>query len=120
MSTVVSWNLQVAVRDGQLDDFRSLMSEMVESTRAEAGAQAYEWFLTEDGTTCHIYERYADSDAMMVHLGTFGSMFAERFLSCVEPTGFSVYGDPSDEVRGVLDGFGAVYLGWFGGFTLTT
>ena len=120
MSTVVSWNLQLAVRDGRLDDFRSLMNEMVEFTRAEAGAQAYEWFVTEDGTACHIYERYADSDATMVHLATFGSVFAERFLSCVEPTGFSVYGDPSDEVRGVLDGFGAVYMGWFGGFTLTT
>jgi len=116
MSTVVSWNLQLAIRDGRLDDFRSLMNEMVESTRAEAGAQAYEWFVTEDGTTCHIYERYADSAAAMVHLGTFGSTFAERFLSFVEPTGFSVYGDPSDDVRGVLDGFGAVYLGPFGGF----
>jgi hypothetical protein len=52
----------------------------------------------------------------MIHLGAFGSKFAERFLSCVEPTGFSVYGDPSDDVRGVLDGFGAVYLGPFGGF----
>lgn len=116
MSKVVSWNLQLAVRAGRLDDFRSLMAEMVDSTRTEDGAQAYEWFIGEDGAVCHIYERYADSAATMVHLGTFGSMFAERFLSCVEPTGFSVYGDPSDEVRGVLDGFGAVYLGPFGGF----
>ncbi|MGB5303327.1 MAG: antibiotic biosynthesis monooxygenase [Gemmatimonadota bacterium] len=116
MSTVVSWNLQLAIRDGRLDDFRSLMNEMVESTRAEAGAQAYEWFITGDGTVCHLYERYADSAATMIHLGAFGSKFAERFLSCVEPTGFSVYGDPSDDVRGVLDGFGVVYLGPFGGF----
>jgi quinol monooxygenase YgiN len=116
MSTSVSWNLQLAVRDGRLDDFTSLMAEMVESTRAEDGTQAYEWFISADGTTCHICERYADSAAAMFHLATFGAMFAERFLSCVEPTGFSVYGDPSDEVRAVLDGFGADYLGWFGGF----
>ena len=116
MSTEVSWNLQLAVRDGRLDDFRALLHEMVESTRAEAGAQGYEWFITEDGTVCHINERYADSDAAMVHLGAFGSRFAERFLACVEPTGFSVYGDPSDEVRAVLDGFGAAYLGPLGGF----
>lgn len=117
MSNVVSWNLQLAVREGRLEDFRSLMNEMVESTRAEDGAHAYEWFISEDGTACHIYERYADSAAAMVHLATFGSRFADRFLSCVEPTGFSVYGDPSGEVRGVLDGFGAGYLEWFGGFT---
>lgn len=92
------------------------MKEMVESTRAEDGAEAYEWFISADGGTCHIYERYADSGAAMVHLGTFGSRFAERFLACVEPTGFYVYGAPSDEVRSVLDGFGAVYLAEFGGF----
>jgi quinol monooxygenase YgiN len=116
MSTVVSWNLQLAVHDGRLDDFRSLMHEMVESTRTEEGTQAYEWFVSENGTACHLYERYADSGAALIHLAAFGSRFAERFLSCVAPTGFYVYGDPSDEVRGVLDGFGAVYLGSFGGF----
>ena len=116
MSEVVSWNLQLAVREGRLDAFRSLMEEMVESTRAEAGAQVYECFLSEDGGACHFYERYADSAAARDHLGTFGSRFAERFLACVEPTGFYVYGAPSEDVRAVLDGFGAVYLGRFGGF----
>jgi quinol monooxygenase YgiN len=115
MSTVVSWNLQLAVRDGRLDDFRTLMREMVESTQAEAGALVYEWFLSEDGKACDLYERYADSTAAMAHLGTFGSQFAERFLACVEPTAFHVYGDPSPEVRSVLSGFGAVHYGWFGG-----
>ena len=27
MSTVLSWNLQLAVRDGRLDDFTTLMNE---------------------------------------------------------------------------------------------
>jgi quinol monooxygenase YgiN len=117
MSSVVSWNLQLAVRDGRLEDFRALMREMVESTEAEPGTQAYECFLSGDGTVCHIYERYADSAAALAHLGTFGSRFAERFLACVEPTSLSVYGDPSPEARAVLDGFGAVYLGPFGGFS---
>ena len=34
----------------------------------------------------------------------------------VEATRF-VYGEPSDEARAALDGFGAVYLGTFGGFS---
>ncbi len=117
MSTVVSWNLQLSVREGRLDDARALMHEMVESTREEAGTQSYEWFLSEDGTVCHIYERYADSDAAMAHLGNFGSKFAERFLECFEPTALCVYGEPSDDARAALDGFGAVYLGTLGGFS---
>jgi quinol monooxygenase YgiN len=116
MSNTVSWNIQLAVRDGQLDALRTLMGEMVESTKNESGAQAYEWFLSADGTTCHIDERYDDSAAVMVHLGGFGANFAERFLACVEPTGLNVYGEPNDEARAALDGLGATYLGTFGGF----
>jgi hypothetical protein len=65
---------------------------------------------------CHVHERYADSAAALVHLGNFGAKFAERFLQCFEPTDLYVYGEPSDEVRATLDGFGATYLETFGGF----
>lgn len=116
MSAVVSWNLQLAVRDGQSASLEHLMKEMVEATRSEPGSEAYEWFLSEDGSTCHIYERYADSAAVMTHLATFGARFAERFLGCLDVTAFHVYGNASDEARAVLDGFGAVYLAPFGGF----
>jgi quinol monooxygenase YgiN len=117
MSSVLSWNLQVSVPDGRGDDVRALMDEMVESTRAEPGALGYEWFLSADGSTCHICERYVDSGAAVSHLGGFGSKFAERFLECLAPTGLHVYGEPSDEARAIFDGFGAVYLGTFGGFS---
>lgn len=116
MSTTVSWNLQMSVRDGCLNDARNLMTEMVAATEQEPGTHGYEWFLSEDGKTCHTNERFADSAAVMVHLGNFGSKFAERFLACFEPTSISVYGDPSAEARAALDGFGATYLGWLGGF----
>jgi quinol monooxygenase YgiN len=116
MSSTVSWNLQLAVRAGQLDAFRSLMEEMVEATRSEPGTLVYEWFLSEDGTLCHLYERYADSKAALVHLGNFGAKFAERFLACVDPTDFFVYGDPDAPAREVLLGFNADFLGNFGGF----
>ena len=117
MSGIVSWNLQLSVNEDQLETFRGLMAEMVESTQAEPGALAYDWFLSEDQTQCHIYERYADAEAVMAHLGAFGTKFAERFLACVTPTAFHVYGNPEAEAREVFDGFGAVYFGPFGGFS---
>lgn len=116
MSKTVSWNLQLAVRDGHLDDVRELMSDMVAATEEEPGTLGYEWFLSADGKSCHINERYANSEAVMAHLGNFGSKFAERFLACFEPKLLSVYGDPSAEARAALDGLGATYLGWLGGF----
>jgi len=117
MSASVSWNLRVTIREGLLEEFRALMLEMVESTKAEAGTQGYEWFIGADERSCHINERYSDSDAAMAHLGNFGTKFADRFLGCVEPTSLNVYGEPSDEVRAALDGFGPEYLGTFGGFS---
>ncbi len=116
MSNTISWNLQMSVRDDRLNDARDLMNEMVVATQQEPGTQNYEWFLSGDDKTCHINERYADSEAVMVHLGNFGSKFADRFLACFEPTSLSVYGNPSSEARAALDGFGATYLGWLGGF----
>jgi quinol monooxygenase YgiN len=116
MGDQISWVVELAVKPGQLESFRALMREMVESTRAEPGALSYEWFVREDGSVVHIYERYADSPAALAHLAGFGEKFAERFLGMVEPTRVSVYGNPSAEARSVLDGFGANYLGDFGGF----
>lgn len=116
MSGTLSWNLQLSVREGRLGDVRALMAEMVASTMNEPGALGYEWFVTQDGATCHICERYADSSAALAHLGTFGATFADRFLACLQPTSFTVYGEPSAEAKAALDGLGAAYLGPLGGF----
>lgn len=104
MPRTISWNLQMSVRDGRLNDARDLMAEMVASTREEPGTQGFEWFLSADGKSCHINERYADSEAAVVHLGNFGSKFADRFLACFEPTSLSVYGEPSAQARATLGG----------------
>ena len=116
MTSESSWVLQVAPKPGKLDEFTSLMGEMVESTSNEPGAVAYEWFVSDDGSQIHIYKRYADSDATLAHLGAFGENFAERFLGAVDPTGFTVYGSPSDALREGLAALGPTYLGPFGGF----
>ncbi len=116
MSDVVSWMAEVSIKSGQLDNFKALVEELVQSTRNEPNTQAYEWFLSEDNGSCHIYERYADSAATMTHLGTFGEKFAERFINVVDFTRFTVYGAPNDEVKGVLSGFGANFMGQLNGF----
>src|SRR6186713_2829888 len=110
MDDRISWVLEVAVKPGQLEPFRALMGEMVESTRAESGAMDYAWFVAEDGAVVHLFERYADSAAALAHLGTFGERFAGRFLDAVVPTRLTVMGSPSDEAKAALDGFGATYL----------
>jgi len=91
---------------------------MVESTRTEAGVLSYQRFVTEDGEAVHVYERYADSGAALAHLKTFGKLFGARFQSMVNRTRFTVFGMPSDELRQVLNGYGATFLRPFGDFAI--
>ena len=83
----------------------------------ERGVLTYERFVSEDGTSVHVYERYADSAAAVAHLRLFGKKFGGRFVGMVDRKRFTVFGTPSDELRKMLDEFGATYLGPFGGFS---
>ena len=110
MNDNVFWLLELAVKPGCADAIEPLMTDMVASTRRdEPGTLSYEWFVDESAGTVHIHERYADSAAVMAHLDNFGEKFAERFLGSMEPTRLAVYGEPSEEVREALSGFGAVF-----------
>lgn len=119
MSKHVYWMLELDLHAGRKDDFHALMDEMVKATREnEPGALGYEWSLSADGTRCHIFEHYANSEATMVHLGNFSDRFAGRFLDILSPTKFVVYGSPDQQVRDALAPFGAIYMQPVGGFTL--
>jgi quinol monooxygenase YgiN len=110
MEGEVSWLVELAVKQGQLDNFRRLTAEMVESSRREAGVLSYQRFVSEDGKSVYAYERYADSTAALAHLRAFENTFSRRFLDMVDRRQFTVFGNLTDELRMVLDRFGAAYL----------
>jgi quinol monooxygenase YgiN len=116
MNRQISWHVELAIKPGQLESFRVLTGEMVDSTRREPGVLGYQRFVSEDGKTVHAYERYEDSAAALVHLRTFAKAFADRFQDMVERNRFTVFGHPTDELKAALDGFGAIYLKPYGDF----
>ena len=116
MEGQVSCVIELAVKPSQLGAFKSSMEEMVAGTSSEPQTRNYEWYISSDGGTVHIYEKYADSDAMITHVSGFMQKWAERFLAAVDPTRFTVYGSPSDAARELLAGFGGTYLAPWGGF----
>ena len=124
MSDNVFFIVELEVKPGQADDLRSVMREMANLTRTdEPGTLNYDWFLTEDGTACHIYERYADSAAAVVHSATFPAELGQRSQAFL-PTRLTAYGTITEEIRqkriepllAVLPGLPVVYLDPFGGF----
>ena len=117
MNNNIYWIVELSVKDGELDNFRSLMTEMVDATQAnEPGTLNYEWTISEDSKTIHIYECYADSAAAVTHMNAFGEKYAERFMAAVDQTRFVVYGNPNNLAKEVLTGVGAVFMSPFGGF----
>jgi len=98
----VYWRLELNIKPGKLEAFRAITKEMVAFGRLhEPGTLHYELSINTDGTECHIYERYVDSDAALVHMSNFKTHFSERFMDCVQPTKFVVYGHPSDKLKAV-------------------
>ncbi len=118
MGQDVSWMLELSVAPERGPEFQTLMKEMISATETnEAGALNYEWSLSDDGGTCHIFERYVSSDAAMAHLATFGATFASRFLELLKPVRFMVYGAPNQEVKQALAAFAPSYMVSVGGFS---
>jgi hypothetical protein len=61
MGEHVSWQVELAVKPGQLESFRGLTREMVEFTKSEAGVLVYERYVSGDARSIFVYERYTDS-----------------------------------------------------------
>ncbi len=116
MDRQVSWLVEVEVKPGQLETFKTLVNDMVESTSPEPGTLSYEWFVSDDGNVVHIYERYADSEALLSHFQGFLEKFVDRFTASVDLKRFFVYGEPSSEAREALAGLDPIFLGTLGGF----
>lgn len=116
MSNNVFFVLELEVKPGQAEGLRAVMREMLDLTRTEPGTLNYEWFLSDDGTSCHIYERYVDSEAVMAHGATFPENLNERFQA-FRPTRLTVYGKVTAALREAVGGFAPSFLQPLGGFT---
>lgn len=86
------------------------------ASREEPGTLAYQYSVSADKSTVHIFERYRDSDAFVFHVKeTFGP-YTERFLELVTVASLVVRGNPNAAARKALDSFNASYMTLFGGF----
>jgi quinol monooxygenase YgiN len=117
MESEIAWLVEIAVAPGALEPVRALMDDMVASAESEPGTLSYAWFVSADGTSVAIYERYADDAAVLTHQARFAERFATRFQAAVAVTRFTVFGAPGEAVRATVGGLDPTYLGPFGGFS---
>ena len=112
----ISWWVELTIRPPDVNAYRDLTREMIEFARTEPGTLIYDRYLDNDGLTIHVFERYVDSTAAVAHIRNFDVLFAHRFHGMIERKRFTVFGDPSTELRHLLDRFGARYVGLLDGF----
>lgn len=114
---IVHWVYEVTVKDGQLQNLKDLIVEMVAHTKAsEPETLGYDWVVSEDGTRGQVQERYATSEAALAHLATFNRDFAERLGTMVDLARFTVYGHPSAALKQEIADSKPIYFEDVAGF----
>ena len=93
------WIVDMVVEPGKLEEFKTLMAEMVVSAKAEPGVLDYEWFLGADGRTVSIHERYRDAQASADHSAKFREKYAPKFFALAKPGKFVFLGEVTAERR---------------------
>ena len=117
MSGYIVTDFQLSIKEGKLEDFKSIVNNMVGITELnEPNTLVYEYHINEDGTECHLLETFKDSDAFMAHLGNVGHMF-ETLFGFSTMTRAKIFGNPSTELQQALNPLGVEYFGHFNGVT---
>jgi hypothetical protein len=106
----------LSIDPSDFDAFAELIQPIVAATRKEADTSIYEYLVNADRTEVHIIERYR-TPGLLPHVEQTFTPFAERFLRLAKIERLFVYGDTTPAIRAKLDGFGAVYLTPFAGFS---
>ncbi len=102
------------IAPADLAAFKQVAAEALELTIPEPGTLHYDWFFSEDETKCVVREIYADSDAMLAHLGNVGELLG-RLIELgggLEPEGF---GSPSAALAEAIAPFNPTMYGHFQG-----
>ena len=114
MGDEIAWRVELSVKPDQVGDLLALTDEMVEAASIEIGCLSYQRFISPDGESVHVYERYSNAAVALTHLTVFFNRFGARYASMVDRKGFTVYGAPSSELRQMLDQFKPQYFRPFG------
>jgi quinol monooxygenase YgiN len=101
------------VRDGQLEGFKRQAAEMMRLTREkDTGTLAYDWFLSNDGTECEVWEAYVNADAFVEHALNVREARAVMFAEFACDHKMAFYGDPSPRLVALVAKAG-VDAEWF-------
>jgi len=103
-----------SIAAADLAEFKEVAAAALELTIPEPGALQYDWYFSEDETRCEVRETYADSDALLAHMGNAGEKVG-RLIELGGGFEVSVFGHPSAELAEAISVFNPTVYGYFQG-----
>ena len=97
-----------------LDEFKRLAGDALKITADDPGVPQYDWFFNDDESTCVVRERYADSDAVLTHLGLIGDLLG-RIIEVAGGVQIEVFGSPSAQLLAATEALQPTIYSYFQG-----
>ena len=87
---------RLKVRDGELEGFKRQAAEVLRQAKEnDTKTLRYDWFLSEDGSSCEVREGYVDADALLEHSDHVWEARAELFREFAYDHDMTTYGELS-------------------------
>ncbi len=117
MTDEIQYTVEWEIKPGSLEAFKE-MAESISKLVMENEPQmkGYQWYFNEDTTKGYTVERHTNSNSILAHLQNVGDVLPKLLEHCALSR-FEVYGNPSAEAKAALDTLGAVYFGYYTGFS---
>lgn len=113
--SILSWIFKAEIGEGNLEALKEIASTCCTMTEEEPGVLAYEWSVSPDGKTLHLYECFQDSDAALAHLQHMTPLLPD-VLALLTSTSMNCYGPASDTFKEAAKDLPITYFEQFAGF----
>jgi quinol monooxygenase YgiN len=116
LEQVVRLAVDLTIKEGELEAFKTLAVAMTEGSGREPGTIGYEWFFGGDGRRCRLLETYQDGEAVLAHFtGPVVRDLLPQLVPLCTLDRFEIYGDPGPEATRMATGFGAQFYSYWTG-----
>ncbi|HZA62946.1 MAG TPA: hypothetical protein VE573_08760 [Nitrososphaeraceae archaeon] len=102
----IHFRAEVIIEEGKKEEYKKLIQDMSRAVEAnEPDTINYRFYLNESETECIVWETYANSEAVLVHInGVASQTILPKVHSVSRISKLDVYGNPSKELQMVLTG----------------
>src|SRR5918999_4187920 len=100
----IHFRAEVIIEEGKKEEYKKPIQDMSRAVEAnEPDTINYRFYLNESETECIVWETYANSEAVLVHInGVASQTILPKVHSVSRISKLDVYGNPSKELQMVL------------------